>query len=226
MIFFCSCVLFSASSLVTRSSHIYQKKSSPIARISERLTWVRTHWWCCRTTHSSTWRSQTSTWATIIWGARFSRKTPFVHFPFQVNTFFEQHLSILGNNIATLNNKELVVDLSNNNMRFMLESEWRPYIETRKSTGHCVMQVPETLLLCSLPLDITRGTRWAAAVTWDGSSPSTTSGLHCSGERTVRTGGSWLRWSPSSWTVCVPHLHVLATIPSSTHSHLRVSFKT
>ena len=152
MIFFCSCVLFSASSLVTRSSHIYQEKSSPIARISEKLTWVRTHWWCCRTTHSSTWRSQTSTWATIIWGARFSRKTPFVHFPFQVNTFFEQHLSILGNNIATLNNKELVVDLSNNNMRFMLESEWRPYIETRKSTGHCVLQVPETLLSCSLPL--------------------------------------------------------------------------
>ena len=47
----------------------------------------------------------------------------------------------MGNNLQVLDNKDLVVVLTNNNISFLLEAEFKPYIETRKNAGHCVLQV-------------------------------------------------------------------------------------
>ena len=47
----------------------------------------------------------------------------------------------MGNNLASLDNKDLVVDLTNNNISILLEVEFKPYIETRKNSGHCVLKV-------------------------------------------------------------------------------------
>ena len=55
--------------------------------------------------------------------------------------FNRAHFSLVGNNLASLDNKDLVVDLTNNNISFLLETEFKPYIETRKNKGHCVLQV-------------------------------------------------------------------------------------
>ena len=47
----------------------------------------------------------------------------------------------MGNNLASLDNMDLVVDLTNNNISILLEAEFKPYFEKRKENGYCVLQV-------------------------------------------------------------------------------------
>lgn len=90
----------------------------------------------------------------------------------QDNTFFNltlnklnltnNKLSLLGNNLQVLDNKDLVVDLTNNNISILLEVEFKPYIETRKNNGHCMLQ--------GNPLSCSCEMRWILALNYQWSS--------------------------------------------------------
>ena len=114
-------------------SVIFLKKLYPTVRVLERLTWVIIHCWCCKMIPSSTWLLTHWTWLTITWGDS--------NYFFLLFILFEPHFSLVGNNLASLDNKDLVVDLTNNNISFLLEKEFKEYIATRKNRGHCLLQV-------------------------------------------------------------------------------------
>jgi len=52
----------------------------------------------------------------------------------------DNRISSLGNNLDLLNNPDTEMDLSGNRITYLLESEFKPYVERRRSKGHLNMK--------------------------------------------------------------------------------------
>jgi len=52
----------------------------------------------------------------------------------------DNEISSLGNNLDLLKNPNIEIDLSGNRITYLLESEFKPYLETRRTKGHLIMK--------------------------------------------------------------------------------------